>query len=376
MREEAASGHYGHKFGSSPPLSLGVEEELLLVDRQYQLVAESELVVEQVSDQLGKRVSTEIFAEQIELKTAVCHDADEVLAELGELRRAVSGAGFRLLGAGLHPSSESDPIFVSNPRYEVVQEDFGNLLRTPPCGLHIHVGISDPDTAVRLTNAFRLYLPVLQALSANSPFQAGADSGHASARTSVVRSYPRFQVPREFRDFEDFCRVADQLIAAAGVEDYTYIWWDVRPHPKLGTVEVRAVDVQMDALGSSAIAALVQAIAARELADPIAVDLSREALEESYFQAASHGLDAEILLDSMAPEPARQVARRMLDAVRPYARELGSDEALTEIERILREGNGAEEQRRVHRAVGMDGLLDHLAKRTRDQLSNQAPGAS
>ena len=175
-----------------------------------------------------------------------------------------------------------------------------------------------------------------------------------------MRSYPRFQVPREFRDYEDFCRVADELIAAAGVDDYTYIWWDVRPHPQLGTVEVRAVDVQMDAAGSSAIAALVQAIAARELADPSDTDLSREALEESYFQAASHGLDAEILLDSAAPEPAREVCRRMLDSVQPYARELGSEAALTEIERILREGNGADEQRRVHREAGMEGLLSHL----------------
>jgi carboxylate-amine ligase len=347
MATGTASDRYDHKFGSSPPLSLGVEEELLLVDERQRLVAESELVLERLSGPAAERVSTEIFAEQI------------------ELRRRVADEGFRMLGAGLHPASTSEPTLVSNPRYEVVREDFGNLLRTPPCGLHVHVGIPDPDTAVHVANAFRLYLPALQALSANSPFQAGLDSGHASARTSVVRSYPRFQVPREFRDYEDFCRVADQLIAAAGVDDYTYIWWDVRPHPQLGTVEVRAVDVQMDAAGSSAIAALVQAIAARELADPSDVDLSREALEESYFQAASHGLDAEILLDSTAPEPAREACRRMLDSVRPYSRDLGSEAALTEIERILRDGNGADEQRRVHREAGMEGLLRHLAERTR-----------
>jgi glutamate---cysteine ligase / carboxylate-amine ligase len=363
--DTAASDRYDHKFGSSPPLSLGVEEELLLVDERNQLVAEGELVLERVTGPAAERISTEIFTEQIELKTGICHGADDVLAELDGLRRMIAAEGFRMLGAGLHPAGSSEPTLVSNPRYEVVQEDFGNLLRTPPCGLHVHVGISEPDTAVRLTNAFRIYLPVLQALSANSPFQEGADSGHASARTSIVRSYPRFQVPREFRDYEDFCRVADQLIAAAGVDDYTYIWWDVRPHPQLGTVEVRAVDVQMDAAGSSAIAALVQAIAAKELADPSDGDLSREALEESYFQAASHGLDAEILLDSAAPEPAREACRRVLDSVRPYARELGGETALTEIERILREGNGADEQRRVHREVGMEGLLSHLAERTR-----------
>lgn len=289
-----------------------------------------------------------------------------MLEDLRATRQAIHDAGFGLLGAGLHPTDDFDEArLVSKPRYEIVRKDLRGLLRTPPCGLHVHVGMPDPDTAVRLANAFRLYLPVLQALSANSPFWAGVDSGHASARTSVVRSYPRFQLPRQFRDYEDFCRVADQLIAAAGVDDYTYIWWDVRPHPRLGTVELRAFDVQVEVATSSAIAALIQAIAARELDRPSHPGLYREALEESYFQAASHGLEAKILLDGEVPTPAPEVARRVLDAAMPYARELGSEGALEEIERILREGNGADEQRRVHRARGMNGLLEHLAERTR-----------
>lgn len=374
MRERPVSpqprgvpARHEHRFGASPPLSLGVEEELLLVDELLQPAAASEVVVDGMPGQLSARVSCEIFSEQIELKTGICHDAAQVLAELVETRRAVRETGFGLLGSGLHPSAaEGEPKLVAKQRYEVVREDLGDLLRTPPCGLHVHVGIPDPDLAVRLANAFRLYLPVLQALSANSPFREGVDSGHASARTSVVRSYPRFQVPRSFRDYEDFCRVADQLIAAAGVDDYTYIWWDVRPHPRLGTVEVRAVDVQARAQTSTALAALIQAIAAKELDQPSAPVLSREALEESYFQAASHGLDAQILLDGETPAPARAVAGRVLDSVRAYADDLGGAEALEEIERILREGNGADEQRRVHREAGMSGLLDHLAERPLD----------
>ena len=362
---EVASDRHDHRFGSSPPLSLGVEEELLLVDERLQLAEQGEQVSARLAGSTRERVSTEIFSEQIELKTGICHSADDVLADLGELRRAVAAAGFRLLGTGIHPTSTKEAVLVRKPRYEVVRKDFGSLLATPPCGLHVHVGIPDPETAVRLANAFRLYLPVLQALSANSPFRAGADSGHASARTSVVRSYPRFQLPRQFRDYEDFCRVADQLIAAAGVDDYTYIWWDVRPHPRLGTVEVRAVDVQVDSTGSAAIAALVQAIAAKELDRPSGAELSREALEESYFQAASHGLEAEILLDSEAPEPAVEAGRRVLEMARPYARELGSEAALAEIERILRDGNGADEQRRLQRQAGFDGLLAHLAEHSR-----------
>jgi glutamate---cysteine ligase / carboxylate-amine ligase len=360
-----AEDRHEHRFGRSAPLSLGVEEELLLVDERQQLVAASEAVLDSIDGPLAERVSSEIFSEQIEVKTGVCHGAGEVLGQLRGLRRAVRDAGFGLLGSGLHPSADSGTArLVAAPRYEVVRKDFGNLLKTPPCGLHVHVGIPDPDLAVQLANAFRLYLPALQALSANSPFQEGADSGHASARTSVVRSYPRFQVPRQFRDYEDFCRVADQLIAAAGVDDYTYIWWDVRPHPRLGTVEVRAIDVPTHVVTSTALAALVQAIAAKELDQPSRPGLSREALEESYFQAASHGLDAEIVFDEEIPRPAREVAGGMLETVRPYARDLGADAALEEIERIVREGNGADDQRRIHREQGMDALLAYLAERT------------
>ena len=351
-----------HKFGSSPPLSIGVEEELLLVDDRRELLAASEAVLDAMPAGLAERASSEVFSEQIELKTSVCHDAGQVLTELLEARVAVREAGFELMGSGLHPSArEGEPALVSKKRYEKVRADLGEvLLRTPPCGLHVHIGIPDPDLAVRIANAFRLYLPALQALSANSPFREGADTGHASARTSVVRSYPRFQVPRQFRDYEDFCRVADQLMAAAGVNDYTYIWWDVRPHPNLGTVEIRALDVQTTAASSAAIAALIQAIAAKELEDPSDPGLYRESLEESYFQAASHGLDAEILLDDDVPEPARSLIARMLKTVFPYAKELGGNNALELIERIVREGNGADYQRRIHARAGMGGLLEYL----------------
>jgi carboxylate-amine ligase len=360
--EPEVSDRLGHRFGASPPLSVGVEEELLLVDGQGELISASEAVLDSVAAPFAERVSSEIFTEQIELKTGVCEGAEEVLGELQETRQAIRDAGFELLGSGLHPTAKAgEPTLVAKPRYEVVREDLGSLLRTPPCGLHVHVGIPDPEIAVRVANAFRLYLPALQALSANSPFQEGLDSGHASARTQVVRSYPRFQVPRQFRDYEDFCNVADQLIAAAGVDDYTYIWWDVRPHPRLGTVEVRAIDVQTDPVTSTAIAVLIQAIAAKELDQPTAPGLYREALEESYFQAASHGLDAEILLDEETPGAAREVIGRMLESVRPFARDLGGEAALDVIERILREGNGADAQRRVHAERGMQGLLDYLA---------------
>lgn len=357
-----------HRFGASAPFSIGVEEELLLVDERLGLLPASERVLERLGPAARERVTPELFAEQIELKTGVCDDAAEAERQLRELRRTVHRAGVGLLAAGLHPSDGFDesPI-VRRPRYIEVHEELRGLLWTPPCGLHVHVGMPDPETAVQVCNAMRHHVPLLQALTANSPFWNGHDSGLASARTAVVRAYPRFQMPRAFRDYEDFLRIADQLIAAAGVEDYTYIWWDVRPHPRLGTVEMRALDTQTGVAANVAIAVLVQALAARETDRPRQRRLGREALEESYFQASRYGLEARLLCDDGTMAPAAELARRTLEEARPYARELGGEEALTEVERILREGNGADEQRRIQRAAGMEALLEHLAERTLEE---------
>jgi len=353
------------RFGASTPLSIGVEEELLLVDARLCLAPASERVLREIDPAFADRVSTEIFATQVELKTGICDGADDAAADLSRVRRAVRQTGAKLLGAGLHPDdTEEEPALVEKPRYEVVQKDFASLLKTPPCGLHVHVGMPDPETAVRVGNALRYHLPLLQAITANSPFRQGADSGLASARTAVVRSYPRFEMPRAFRDYEDFRRVADQLIAAAGVDDYTYLWWDVRPHPRLGTVEVRAMDVQPTVEANVAVAALVQALAAKEIDRSTSPGLCREALEESYYQASRYGLEARLMVDDEVAEPAAEVARRVLGEVRPYASQLGGDGALDEIERIVRDGNGADHQRRIHRAAGMGGLLTWLAERS------------
>ncbi|HET7506878.1 MAG TPA: YbdK family carboxylate-amine ligase [Solirubrobacterales bacterium] len=354
-----------HKFGASAPLTLGVEEELLLVDESCGLVASGAEVLEEIAPEHRGSVSTEIFATQIELKTGVCDDAGQAARELAEVRRAVVATGARLMGSGVYPGEAGEPQLIEKARYETVKKDLAGLLATPPCGLHVHIGMPDPETAVAVANAMRHHLPLLAALTANSPFRDGADTGLASARAAAVRSYPRFELPRAFRDYEDFLRVADQLIAAAGVSDYTYIWWDVRPHPNLGTVEVRGMDIQATPEGNAAIAALIQALAAKEIDRPGAPGLTREAIEESYFQAERYGLEARVMVDESTAAPAAEVARGVLAEARPYAEQLGGADALEEIERIVSEGNGADRQRRVHEERGMKGLLSDLAERTR-----------
>src|SRR3954452_25519633 len=363
-KAETEAGRPPHKFGASGPLTLGVEE-VLLVDESCGLVATGESLLEEIGFKHRKSVSTEIFATQIELKTGVCLDAAQAAKELAEVRRAVAATGARLMGSGVYPGEAGEPQLVEKARYETVKKDLAGLLSTPPCALHVHVGMPDPETAVAVANAMRHHLPLLAALTANSPFRDGADTGLASARAAAVRSYPRFELPRAFRDYEDFLRVADQLIAAAGVADYTYIWWDVRPHPNLGTVEVRGMDIQPRPEQNAGIAALIQALAAREIDRPGAPGLTREAIDESYFQAERYGLEARLMVDDRATASAAEVARATLAEARPYAAQLGGDGALEEIERILSDGNGADRQRRVYEEVGLEGLLRDLAERTR-----------
>jgi carboxylate-amine ligase len=364
-KAESDAARSEHKFGSSPPLTIGVEEELLLVDARCGLVAEGQKVLDEIADEHRGSVSTEIFATQIELKTGVCMDAGQATRELGEVRRAVAAAGARLMGSGTYPAEAGEPELIEKARYESVKKDLAGILATPPCALHVHVGMPDPETAVAVANAMRHHLPLLAALTANSPFRDGADTGLASARAAAVRSYPRFELPRAFRDYEDFLRVADQLIVAAGAPDYTYIWWDVRPHPNLGTVEVRGMDVQPRPGQNAAVAALIQALAAKEIDRPGAPGLTREAIEESYFQAERYGLEARLMVDESTAAPAAEVARATLEDARPYAEQLGGADVLEEVERILAEGNGADHQRRVYDESGMDGLLADLSERTR-----------
>ena len=353
-----------HRFGASAPLTVGVEEELLLVDEVRRLVPAAERVIAAIDGAAREAVSTEIFAAQIELKTGICGDSAAAATELSDLRRAVRSTGVGLLGAGIHPDDRGEAQLIEKPRYAVVKEDLASLLSTPPSGLHVHVGMPDPETAVRVANAMRLRLPLLAALAANSPVRDGADTGMASARAAEVGAYPRFEIPRAFRDYAEFLAVADQLIAAAGVTDYTYIWWDVRPHPKLGTVEVRGMDVQSSAAANAAFAALIQALAAREVELPSLTDLQREALAESNYQANRHGMEARLMVDGGASLPAAEVAARALEEARPYAADLGGEESLVEIERILAEGNGAARQRRAFASGGIPAVLEYLATAT------------
>jgi carboxylate-amine ligase len=269
------------------------------------------------------------------------------------------------MGVGLHPDASSGEGEVhQTPRYALIEHSLRGVLRTPICGQHVHVGMPDTETAVRAYNGIRAHVPLINALAANSPFWFGEDSGLASSRTVIFRSYPRAAMAPQFEDFAHFCRVTRQVCAAAGLDDYTHIWWDARIHPGLGTVEIRAADTQTDLRRAGGLAALIHCLARLEAGRDQGGLPAREALAESSFQATRHGLDAKLLNRRGEPVPARELGRECLEQAATVADELGCEVELGEVEAILDQGSGADLQRRAHRAGGMDGLLAHLVAET------------
>ena len=255
-----ASDLWESNFGSEAAFALGVEEELLLVGADNELADRGAEVLRDADPEDGE-ITGELFQAMVEARSEVSANAGAAVAALREVRRELLDSGARIIGAGVHPSATPGEGDVrQTPRFALIEDSLAGVLRTPICGQHIHVGMPDEETAVRAYNGVRTHIPLLNALAANSPFWFGEDSGLASARTVIFRSYPRAAMAPQFADFEHFTKVTRQVCAAGGLDDYTHIWWDVRIHPALGTIEVRAADTQFDLRRASALAALVHCL--------------------------------------------------------------------------------------------------------------------
>jgi carboxylate-amine ligase len=322
--------------------ALGLEDELLLVDPVTHALSHTAVGVLERLDvpEAAGTAKPDTYAAMVELTAPVSATAGRATAAIGALRARVRATGATVLGAGIHPDgAHGDVVHFPAERYRVLAEQLRGLLRrTPTAAVHVHVGMPDADTAIRAFNGLREHLPVLGALAANSPFWFGADSGLASARAPLFRAYRGADVPRAFRDFDDYAETIDHAVAAGALPDYTFLW-----------SSLRAV---------AGLAALVHALARRE-AERRGPWPARETIVEASFAAHRDGLDARLPLDG-ALRPAREVVRATLELARPHARELGADAELEEVERILAEGNGADRQRAAHARGGMAEVLRAL----------------
>ena len=354
-----------HRFGEGDPFTLGVEEELLLADPRsgHQLNA-GERVLEQLGELDRGEVKGEIHACQVELITDVCENVSDAIGVLRGLRRAVLDTGVGLIGSGTHPTAEEgDAEITDKERYRLISDLLGDAAATPVSAVHVHVGMPDPETAIRVFNGLRRHLPLLEALGANSPFRHGRDTGLASAREITLRAWPRSAAPREMRDYADFRESTARLTHVADVPDYTFHWWKLRPHPRLGTVEIRALDVQASLDHTAALVAAVHSLARHEaLSDPVPGP-APEILEEASFRAARGGVEATIPDGDGRLRPARELLAETLDLARPQARELECEAQLDSLPDLVAEGGGAGLQRSAHRDGDLGAVLEALMRR-------------
>jgi glutamate---cysteine ligase / carboxylate-amine ligase len=344
-----------HQYVAGRGFSLGIEEELMIVDARTLDLASAFDRLADPDD--GHTVKPELHQSVLELATDPAPDAEASGEHLRRLRATVreraAAQGLRLAAAGTHPFARWEDQRISrDERYRSLIEQLGFVARQEVIfGQHVHVAVDDPEQAIAVANGLRAHVPVIVALSANSPFWMGRDTGMASARLPIFKQFPRVGIPPRYSGWEDWQRRMSFMARAGMVEDHTWFWWDVRIAPRLGTVELRAMDVQTRVEHAIGFAALAQALVRQLCEEEAPPDVPDEILAENKWRAARYGLEGDLVdLPSARLVPAVELARRMLDAARPHARSLGGADALGALDDLLEHGNGAMRQRRIHQA--------------------------
>ena len=353
--------------------TLGVEEEVMLLNpHDWSLAQQIDRVLPVMSDGLSAHASSETHRSALELHTGAHDSAAGVAEELLQVRRMLdrelAPLGLRCASAATHPFTVwHETVVSSGERYQLVYGSMRELARREPTfALHVHVGVDDPEDGIRLANRMRAHLPLLLALSVNSPFWQGRDTGLASARTPLFQAFPRVGIPRLFADYCEWVEAVDLLIRCDAFPDPSFLWWDVRLQPGFGTVEVRIMDAQTSVAETAALAALVQCIARLEVEEGFVSERlvsTQEALDENRFLAARDGMDAR-LIDPVheCRVPATRLLGDLLAACAPHAEALGCQGEL-ELVRQLAERTGAQRQLELARSDDrLHGLVASLAE--------------
>jgi carboxylate-amine ligase len=352
-----------HAFGTSDQYTLGVEEEYQLLDgKSFDLVQHIDTMLAAISGhELEPRINPELMQSVIEIATPVCRTAGDVHDELVKLRGYVTEVadqkGLRVGSAGTHPFSlfERQRI-TAKDRYRSLIDQLQYVARRELIfGMHVHVAVDDPEKAIQVVNGLLPHLAPLLALSASSPFWRGEPTGLASSRQMVFSAFPRSGPPPRFRDYMDYAEVVGDLERSGCIADYTHIWWDIRLHPRLGTVEIRICDAVTRVEDAVAIAAycqaLVKLLSERFDARQEIPSYHRILTSENKWLAARYGLEAPVMdLGSGRRNrvPVARIVRRTLAELEPHARELGSERELQGILEILARGNSSDRQLRVY----------------------------
>jgi carboxylate-amine ligase len=357
----------------SEAYTVGVEEEVMLLDPDdWALTQRADDVLSLAGPSLAGRCAAETHEAALELRTGPHATVREAIAELRELRTMLvehlDELGIAAAAAGTHPAPMAEISKVSpSSRYQVIYQTMRGLARREPTfALHVHVGVPDAESAIRLVNQLRAHLPMLLALSASSPFLRGHATGLSSNRTILFQGFPRTGVPRQFESYADWVTTVDVLLRSGAIPEPTFLWWDVRPQPRLGTVEVRVMDAQPRLAATAALTAMVQALARLELEQGYAAPelvSAQEVLSENRFIGARDAASAELIDPAQGVRvPLPRLLHDLLDAVRPHAAAL---DALAELEqvRMLVLAPEARRQERFAATAGLPALVADLAAR-------------
>ncbi len=346
-----------HSF-NGPPFTIGIEEELMLLDAgDLSLAQEIEGVLERVPADREGQVKPELMQSVLEIATKPCQTVSEAGDELRQLRHMMGGIvgelGLQFAASGTHPFALwEDQKIVERPRYEELIGQLGFIARQELIfGTHVHVAIDGPDKAIYVADGIRLFLPLLLALSANSPFWRGDRTGMMSTRTPVFRAFPRAGVPPHYGTWETYSNRVEQMMRGGAIEDYTYLWWDVRPHPNLGTVETRIFDQQTALEHTIALAALTISLAHRfsalyDAEEPLG-EFPTELIDDNKVRAALRGMDG-TLIDFFRAEqmPAERMAAMLVEGLSDDAADLGCSAELDLVDDLLGGKSGAHRQLR------------------------------
>ena len=361
-------------FHSSPSSSLGVEWELQLVDRETRQLTSgaTEILAELSPDGEHPTAKAELLQSTIEVITGVCTTVPEAMADLaGTIAQVTALAeprGLGLMCAGSHPITDWQSQQISdNPRYVKLIEDMQWLARRMQIfGVHVHVGVRSPDKAVAMVNALSSYIPHFLALSASSPYWVGSDTGLASSRSKVFEGLPTAGLPHQLNDWAQFEQYMETLIKTGTIDSIKEVWWDVRPHPTYGTVELRICDGLPTIAEVGMVAALSQCLVDtfdREIDKGYTLPTPRRwVVQENKWRAARYGLDASIIVGQDGVQPLRDALRELVQDMRSTAERLGCSAELDVVEQVLEGGASYQRQRAVAAASGGDltAVVDSL----------------
>lgn len=371
-------------FNSSPGPSLGIEVELEVVDAATGELASAatEILTELGADHPDgehPKAKHELFECTIEIITGVCQDVGEARADLegtlAEVQAAAEARGLALLCSGTHPfSGWADQQISPNPRYaRLVDEMQWMARRLQIFGVHVHVGVRSPEKVVAIAGALAGYIPHFLALSGSSPYWEGRDTGLASSRSKVFEGLPTAGLPAPLENWADFEQFMETLVSSQAISTVREVWWDIRPHPDFGTVELRMCDGIPTLSEVAAVAALAQSLVAHlDSLDDRGFTLPRHRdwiLRQNKWRAGRHGLETDLIVDERGrQEPMRQSIADLVDEVSPTAARLGCSDELAYVNKVLEVGPSYERQRRVVADRPAEGDPHHDLKPVVDAL--------